>query len=274
MRIVPQRFRPIRALPWMATALALVVSPLASHPARAQVPGGLPFSVGERLTYRIKVGKMGNIGRGSMWIEGPVDVRGTDAVLLRFDFEAGVGPVRAVDRTSSWFDLRWMRSLRFWKHERHPLSRHDESVEMFPAERRYEDADGESSASPTDSPLDELSFMYFLRTIPLETDTTYSFNRHFAAERNPTTLRVLGREQLVTGAGTFETILVEMRVRDPRRYKGEGVIRINLTDDHCRLPVRIESAMPVVGKAVMTLEQHTHGEAPCAGQRQPAQEQW
>ena len=255
---------PHRALPWILAALALLLSMLAPRAAPGQAPAGLPFSVGERLTYRIKVGKMGNVGRGSMWIEGPVDVRGTGAVLLRFDFEAGVGPVRAVDRTSSWFDLRWMRSLRFWKHERHPLSKHDESVELYPAERRYENADGESSESPTDSPLDELSFMYFLRTIPLADDTTYSFTRHFAADRNPTTLRVLGREILQLQAGTFETIVVEMRVRDPRRYKGEGVIRINLTDDHCRLPVRIESAMPVVGKAVMTLEQHTHGVEPCS----------
>jgi hypothetical protein len=45
-----------------------------------------------------------------------------------------------------------------------------------------------------------------------------------------------------------------MRVRDSRRYKGEGVIRINLSDDAMRIPVRIESAMPVVGTAVMTLQ--------------------
>ena len=45
-----------------------------------------------------------------------------------------------------------------------------------------------------------------------------------------------------------------MRVRDSRRYKGEGVIRINLSDDSIRIPVRIESAMPVIGTAVMTLE--------------------
>ena len=264
MRFRSNSTRLPRALPWLIAALALLFALLAPRASLGQDTPALPFSVGERLTYRIKVGKMGNVGRGSMWIEGPVDVRGTDAVLLRFDFEAGIGPVRAVDRTKSWLDLRWMRSLRFWKHERHPLSRHDESVELYPAERRYEEAGGERGESPTDSPLDELSFMYFLRTIPLEKDTTYSFNRHFSAERNPTTLRVVGTERLETAAGTFETIVVEMRVRDPRRYRGEGVIRINLTDDHCRLPVRIESAMPVVGRAIMTLEHHTHGEAPCA----------
>jgi hypothetical protein len=57
-----------------------------------------------------------------------------------------------------------------------------------------------------------------------------------------------------TPAGRFETIAVEMRVRDSRRYRGEGVIRINLSDDAMRIPVRIESAMPVLGTAVMTLQ--------------------
>ncbi|HEX6574712.1 MAG TPA: DUF3108 domain-containing protein, partial [Gemmatimonadaceae bacterium] len=65
---------------------------------------------------------------------------------------------------------------------------------------------------------------------------------------------VIRREVVATPAGRFQTVLVEMRVRDARRYKGEGVIRINLTDDSMRIPVRIESAMPVVGTAVMTLE--------------------
>ena len=37
-----------------------------------------------------------------------------------------------------------------------------------------------------------------------------------------------------------------------------GVIRLDLTDDHCRLPVRIESDMPVVGRTVMMLETQSH----------------
>jgi hypothetical protein len=45
---------------------------------------------------------------------------------------------------------------------------------------------------------------------------------------------------------------------DPRRYKGEGVNRIDLTDDHCPNPVRIERTMPVIGRTTMTLEQENH----------------
>lgn len=217
----------------------------------------LPFGVGERLTYRARVAKVGRVGKAVMWIDGPTEIRGISAYVLRFDFSARVGPVKAEDRTESWLDPRRMASLKFHKHERHPLSRHDERVEMFPDQRRWEGKDGQGGESLTDAPLDELSFMYFIRTLPLTADTVFSFNRHFDAARNPTTVRVVRREVVRTEAGDFETVLLEMRVRDPRRYRGEGVIRISLTDDERRLPVRIESAMPVIGTAVLTLDSHT-----------------
>lgn len=231
-------------------AVALVSSLFASA-ANAQ---HLPFSIGEKLSYRVSVSKLGNVGNGSMWVEGPVDIRGVNTWLLRFDFQAGMGPMKAVDRTSSWLDPMRMAAQRYTKHEKHVLSKHDERVEIFAAQKKWAGSDGASGVSPTDTPLDELSFMYFIRTLPLAPDSTYRFNRHFDPARSPTTVSVIRRETIATPAGRFQTVLVEMRVRDSRRYKGEGVIRINLSDDAMRIPVRIESAMPVIGTAVMTLE--------------------
>jgi Protein of unknown function (DUF3108). len=218
----------------------------------------LPFAVGEKLNYRVSVSKMGKVGKGSMWIEGPVDVRGVSTWLLRFDFEAGLGPMKAVDRTSSWLDPERMAAQRYFKHEKHVLAKHDEKVEIFASEKRWTGADGASGISPTDEPLDELSFMYFIRTLPLTEGAVYRFDRHFDAARSPTSVSVIRREVITTPAGKFQTVLLEMRVRDARRYKGEGVIRINLSDDAMRIPVRIESAMPVLGTAVMTLESLTN----------------
>src|SRR3712207_8953378 len=99
--------------------------------------------------------------------------------------------------------------------------------------------------------------MYFVRTLPLTEGATYRLDRHFEAHRNPASVRVIGHETVTTSAGEFRTIVVELRVRDPRRYRGEGVIRMNLSDDERRLPVRIESTMPIIGNAVLTLESHT-----------------
>jgi len=239
-------------------AAGLAALLLLSLPTEAAAQDRLPFFVGEELTYRLRVGTVGTIGQGSMKVEGPVDVRGRQTYLLRFDVRTRVGPVRVVDQTTSWLDPARMAAMRFRKHERHPLASHDEEVELFPGERRWSDAGGNTGRSPTDAPLDELSFMYFVRTLPLTPDAVYHFNRHFEIDRNPITVRVLGRETVTVGAGEFATILVEMRVRDPRRFKGEGIIRLNISDDRCRLPVRIESTMPVAGKTVLLLESHTH----------------
>jgi hypothetical protein len=223
----------------------------------------LPFSVGEKLTYQVSSPKSGKIGTATMWIEGPVDVRGTSTYILRFDSKIKIAFLTAVSRSTSWFDPLRGSSLRFLKYERNPLARNDESVDFFPDEKQWKSVKGETGESPTNTPLDELSFMYFIRTLPMTAGATYKFDRHFDAARNPTTISVIRREMIPTPMGELRVILVEMRVRDPRHYKGEGVIRIHLTDDECRLPARIESTMPVIGTAVLTINsQNTHCKKP------------
>jgi hypothetical protein len=234
--------------------LALTVMGLCAS-RRIPVEGiALPFSLGEKLTYEVTVAKGGGkVGVATMWIEGPVDVRGTSTYLLRFDSKIRIAFLSAVSRSSSWFDPLRGSSLRFFKHEQNPLSRNDESVDFYPDEKKWKSVKGETGLSPSNTPLDELSFIYFIRTLPMTSGATYRFDRHFDAARNPTTINVVRREMIPTPMGELKVILVEMRVRDPRHYKGEGVIRIHLTDDDCRLPARIESTMPVVGTAVLTI---------------------
>src|SRR5688572_20470691 len=53
-----------------------------------------PFSVGERLTYGVRVGSMGAVGRGEMSVGGPVDIRGVQVLVLRSVMKAGVGFIK------------------------------------------------------------------------------------------------------------------------------------------------------------------------------------
>jgi hypothetical protein len=236
-------------LPRLGLALAAMAALGTELP--AQTGPALPFAVGERLVYEGKVRGIG--GRGTMWVDGPVDVRGVPTYVLHFDFSARVGPLSVRQHSISWLDPDRMASLRFEKHERHLLVRREESVELYPEERRWRARDGQGGESPTSAPLDELSFIYFVRTLPFTSDSTLRFARHFDPERSPTLIRVLGREQVTTPAGSFGTVVVEMRVRDPQHYKGEGTIRFSISDDRCRLPVRIESNIPDAGTVVLTL---------------------
>jgi hypothetical protein len=239
---------------WRGALFAAVMSgaPL-GNPMSAQAADSLPFAVGERLEYQVRISRIRASGRSMMTVEHDT-VRGQAVYLLRFDFAAGFGPIKASDRTKSWVDPSRLVALRFQKQEQHPLWSGNEAVELFPDERRWEGLGGATGETATAVPLDELSFIYFLRTLPLVDDSLYQFDRHYAADRNPITVKLVGRETIPTGVGDLATIIVELRVRDPRRYRdGVGLIRIHLTDDARRIPARIESDIPKVGKAVMTL---------------------
>lgn len=214
----------------------------------------LPFAVGEALEYSVHVTVGGTVGSGQMRIEGPTVERDVSTWRLVFDMRAARGPIRAVDRTVSWLDPRTFRITRFEKTERHPLSRSEEKVSVDLAAGTWRD-DVADRTQPLGSsaPLDELSFIYFLRTLPLDRDTTFEVSRHFDPARNPTVIRVLGEELVETPVGIFRTRIVEMDVRDPKRYRGSGTVRLNIDVADCRVPVRIVSRMPVLGTTTLLL---------------------
>jgi hypothetical protein len=244
------------------TRLALGAAALAVLTGFAQsamAPASLPFGPGESLAYRVSAGRLGRVGRGVLRVAGPERMDDQSVLLLSFDVRTRIGFAVGVDSTRSWLDPQRMESLRFYKRERNPLTKSLQDVRIFPAQRRWQAADGEAGSTSTDAPLDELSFLYFIRTLPLRPGDAYEFDRHFQAGRNPVDVRVLRREPLTVPAGTFQTIAVEMRVKDPQHYGGEGVILVWLSDDDARLPVRIESAVPVLGRAVLSLEAHSPG---------------
>lgn len=238
----------------MKGTLTAAIFALVAHGSVAFAQNELPFVVGERLHYRVSVAKLGKVGEGTMSVDGPVDVRGTPALVLRSEMKAQVAFLKSDERAESWIDPTRMAMLRYRKTGRGSLARGNVSIEVFPDEHRWQDGRGNAGELPTDAPLDELSFIYYLRTLPLADDTVENVVRHYDRDRNPVRVRVLGRDTVTTKAGTFPTIVVEMRVKDPKRYGGEGVIRINLSDDEYRYPVRIESSVPVFGSTVLTLD--------------------
>lgn len=246
----------LRGLSALAVVIGMTPALAATQSAAPNPP--LPFSVGEELEYRVKLGSLGG-GQGTMRVGGPERVRGQTTWALSFDFRARVALAVVEDRSRSWIDPERMAALRYAKHERTPLANHEERVEIYPDERSWMSADGTRSASGTATPLDELSFIYYIRTLDLRDGAVHSFDQHFDPARNPVTVRVRGRERVSVPAGDFATVLVEMEVRDPRRYGGRGVLRIHLTDDEHRIPVRIESSMPIVGSAVLSLERWNRG---------------
>lgn len=224
----------------------------AAHP--DDTSSNLPFSIGEKLSYDVMLAKGARVGNATMWVEGPATVRGTSTYVLRFDSRVRLALFTGVSSSGSWFDPVRKTSLHYFKRERSVLTHDDVAVDMYPDEKKWKAQDGTTGDSPSGSSLDELSFIFFIRTLPLTGGSSFRFDRHFDVARNPVIVNVIRREITATPIGELHTVLVEMRVRDPKHYEGEGIIRINLTDDQCRLPARIESTMPIVGKAIMTIK--------------------
>lgn len=254
-------------MPSLAASIAAATLALlpALGVARAQSWDTLPFTVGERLTYNVRVGRTGSSGKAVMAVTGPVDVRGVDAEVLSFDVTTRIGLVRVADRSKSWIDPRRMSALRFWKHESRPLTHSDQSVEIDGADRRWTSDDGTVGSTSSDAPLDELSFIYFLRTLPLTPGSSLELNRHFDPARNPTSVRVIGADTVTVGGVRIPATVLEMRVRDAERFGGSGAITLTLSNDRCHVPLRMESTMPVVGRVVLTLASYDGLAAACAG---------
>jgi hypothetical protein len=100
---------------------------------------------------------------------------------------------------------------------------------------------------------DLISGFYYLRTLTLETGRSLSIdifdsNKFYKAE-----VAVLGRERItVSGKGEVNTVKVKPVLKSEGLFQSKGDIVVWLTDDDNRVPVKIETKVPI-GKVVAKL---------------------
>lgn len=109
---------------------------------------------------------------------------------------------------------------------------------------------GTKNEHPLPAPLtwDVISGFYYLRTQPLEVGApvyidVFDSNKFIRVE-----VKVLGREMAMTelpGIGTVATIKVQPVLTTDGLFKKTGEIYIWLTDDERRIPVRVETQVPI-----------------------------
>ena len=184
----------------------------------------VPFRVGERLDYDVKFGPL-TVGRASMLVDAMDTVRGVDAWHTVFTVKGGTFFYQVDDRLESWFDPDGLSALRFRERLREGGHARDHQFEIFPEQTRYSE-DGRPPEPSVEAPLDEGSFLYFVRTIPLEVGHEYEFNRYFRPDRNPVRLLVLRRERITVPAGTFEAIVVRPIIKTRGIFSENGKAEI------------------------------------------------
>ena len=164
------------------------------------------------------------------------------------------GPIplldRPLDRTqllSIWFDRNVLLSDRQWPQDFY-LAVDAVSDRMlrvprgedWPLSVTVKPAKEEASVS---QPLDDGSFLYFLRTIPLEVGQTYDFNRYFRPDRNPVRIKVLRKERVKVPAGTFDAIVVQPVIKTKGIFSENGHAEVWLSDDDRHIMLQLKSAL-------------------------------
>lgn len=199
----------------------------------------VPFAVGERAVYEVHFGKI-KVGTGTMEVLGIEEIRGRPAWHTRFRIRGGIPFYRVDDVLESWIDREHFNSLRFVQDLEEGGKVRERRFEIFPERQVFREGDGEEEKSVA-SPLDDGSFIYFVRTIPLEVGQTYEFDRYFRPDRNPVKVKVLGRETIRVPAGTFKTIVIQPVIKAKGIFSEQGEARIWLSDDSQRIMVQMKT---------------------------------
>ena len=214
-------------------------------PAFAQGGGRMPvpYGVGERLEYDVRFGRV-KVGSGTMEVVGTTHVRNRETWHTVFTVRGGNFLYKVNDKYESWIDTRTGNSLRY-RQDQHEGNRDVErNFEFFP-ERAVYIENNEPEQPSVANPLDDASFIYFLRTIPLNVGETYSFERYFIPDRNPVTIRVLRRERIRVPAGEFDAIVIQPIIKSRGLFSENGHAEVWLSDDENHIMLQMKSGLKI-----------------------------
>ena len=201
----------------------------------------VPYRVGERLEYDVRFGKL-HVGSASMEVAPMAEIRGHQTWHTVFQVKGGTFFYRVNDLYESWTDIQTGNSLRF----RQDLNEGRRDVEriydIFPDRSQFMEVKDTAMASVA-NPLDDGSFLYFIRTIPLVVGQTYSFDRYFKPDRNPVTIKVLRKEHIEVEAGEFDAIVVQPVIKSKGIFSENGHAEVWLSDDSRRIMLQMKSGL-------------------------------
>lgn len=221
----------------------------------------VPFGPGERLTYNVKIGII-NSGSAHMEVLGIDSIREEPSYHLEMSLKGSLlfGAVQVNDHYQSWLGTRSVSSHRYISDVNQLTYSRYRNFEFRPEEMSWEETEsGDMGRLATALPLDDISFLYFVRTLPLEIGQTYTLPRYFKKEGNPVVIKVEGKRVIEVPAGTFNTIVVRPIIKTRGLFSEGGEAELYLTDDDNKHLVYLRSKIPIVGSVTLHLESISEG---------------
>ncbi len=225
----------------------------------------VPFGPGERMEYRVEI-LWFDVGEGSLSIEAVDTVRGHDVYRAVMEIDGSMAGLKVHDVYTSFFDVETLQSWRFLRDMRQVNYRGTRYYEMLPEkgiwDRPDKDPDAEDRSGPLGSslPLDDISFIYFLRQMELEVGRTYTLPRYFKEDGNPVVLKVVRRERRKVDAGEFDCLVIRPVIQTDGMFSEGGEAELYVSDDDRRLLVYLKSNVPrFPGALELYLKDYTPG---------------
>ena len=215
---------------------------------------------GERATYELRLAGRG-VGTGSLEVLGTERVNGHNTLHARLQVSGGVLFAKVNDKFDSWIDPDGLFSRRFVQDQHELTSKRYRDYLLAPEQKRYHQVDsGEDAVMNTTEPLDDVSFLFYARTLPLRVGDVDTIPRYFKPGHD-VILRVLRKERVTVPAGTFETIVVQPTITNVGGLFGQGGnAELYFTDDAARTLVMLKSKVPVVGSLSLHLKEFRPGQ--------------
>jgi hypothetical protein len=175
----------------------------------------------------------------------PMDtVRGRDVWHTIFRVNGGLRFVYNVhDKYEDWTDVHTFSSLRYYQDIDEGGYDPKRRYEIFPEKREYLQLGKDTTSHASVArPLNDASFIYFLRTIPLRVGMDTSFSDFFMADRNPVRFKVLRRDTVEVGAGRFSALVIQP-IFESKLFAEGGHAEIWLSDDDNRIMLQMKSKL-------------------------------
>ncbi len=222
--------------------------------AHAALVGGLtapyPFAVGETLQYDAKLGYF-PVGTATLSVAPMARERGVSVFMFAMAGQGGPPGWRVRYDLTSWVDSSRFNSLRYRRRLEQGGKLEEHEYVIVPDSARYRQTGVPRDWVAPSEPLDELAFLYFLRTVPLRPGRSYSFSRYFRTGYNPVQVEVTGRESIALADGSVRCLALRVTTRGV-------VMRVWLTDDARRLPAQLEVPLQF-GEVVLQLVEQRVG---------------
>lgn len=225
---------------------ATVAAPPAVTLARPSAPSAqvrdYPWDIGEKLTYDAKINFL-KVGTGVMTVESIDTLRGHEVFHTSFSVRGRMLFFSVRDRYESWFRTANLASIRYIQDIDEGSYEAKREYEFYPDRATFSE-NGKPEEPSVEEPLDEGSFIYFVRSVPLEVGETYEFNRYFKPDRNPVQLKVLRKERIKVPAGQFDAIVVQPIIKTKGLFSDKGKAEIWIADDSTRVMLAMKSGLP------------------------------